>query len=61
MRPMYIQGTFQKAQYITLLERGTKGRRMCSTTSVHISRSDLAAMGTSLIQNDPDCSAREKK
>lgn len=60
MRPMYIQGTFQKTQYITLLERGTKNRRMGSTTSVHISRSDSAAVGTSLLQNDSDCLAREK-
>lgn len=59
-RPAYVQGTFQKAQYITLLERGTKVRRMCSTTCVRISRSDSAAVGTSLIQNNPDCSARDK-
>lgn len=58
MRPMYIQGTFQKTQYITLLERGTKSRRMGSTTSVHINRSDSAAVGTSLFQNDSDCLAR---
>lgn len=55
---MYIQGTFQKTQYITLLERGTKSRRMGSTTSVHINRSDSAAVGTSLFQNDSDCLAR---
>lgn len=54
MRRMYIQGTFQKTQYITLLESGTKSRRMGSTTSVHISRSDSAAVGTSLFQNDSD-------
>lgn len=55
-RPVNVQGTFQKAQYITLLERGTKVRRTC----VHISRSDSAAVGTSLIQNNPDCSGRDK-
>lgn len=27
MRPVCIQGTFQKAQYVTLIERSTKGRR----------------------------------
>lgn len=55
-RPVNVQGTFQKAQYITLLERGTKVRRTC----VHISRSDSAAVDTSLIQNHPDCSGRDK-
>ena len=61
MRPMYVQGTFQKAQCIILLERGTRGRRMHSTTSIHISRSDSPAVGTSIIWNNPDCSARQKK
>lgn len=49
---------FQRA---TLLESGTKGRSLPSTASIHISRSNSAAVGSSLTQNDPDCPAREKR
>lgn len=43
-----------------ITRKGQKSRRMQSTTSIHIKRSDSAAVSTSLMQKDADCPARQK-